>query len=88
VLDLPRLRGNTHVYLPVFKAEFQVVVDGLIGHLTQQCEIRHTNLLLLGALKDRLLNLRLPSMVPFVASVSDSFGTTKTTTLLFAPGPS
>jgi hypothetical protein len=47
--------GATHVYLAIFEALLQVVVDGLVGDLADQREIRDANFLLLGALEDGLL---------------------------------
>lgn len=46
--------GSTHVYLAILEPLLQVVVDGLIGDLADQCQVRHTDLLLLGRLEDGL----------------------------------
>jgi hypothetical protein len=47
-------RGTTHVYLAILEALFQIVVDGLVRDLANQCEIRHADFLLLGTLEDGL----------------------------------
>jgi hypothetical protein len=44
----------THVDLAILKALLEVVVDGLVGDLANQREIRDTDLLLLGRLEDGL----------------------------------
>jgi hypothetical protein len=46
--------GSTHVYLAIFEALLQVLIDSLIGDLANQGEIRHTDFLLLGGLEDGL----------------------------------
>lgn len=50
----------TYVDLRILKALLQIVIDRLIRDLADQGEIRHSNLLLLGTLEHRLLNLGLP----------------------------
>lgn len=65
----------------MLEAQLEVVVDGLIGDLAQQCQVRHADLLLLGALKGGLLDLRLARLPP-VAHVGDRFGAPKAATLL------
>jgi hypothetical protein len=47
--------GSTHVYLAILEALFQIVVDGLVRNLADQGEIRDSDFLLLGGLKDGLL---------------------------------
>jgi hypothetical protein len=46
---------STHVDFAILKALLQVVVDGLVRDFADQCEIRDSDLLLLGALEDGLL---------------------------------
>ena len=48
-----------YVDFSMFEAQFQVIVDGLVRDLAEQGEIRHANLLLLGAFERSLLNLGL-----------------------------
>lgn len=47
--------GSTHVDFAILEALLQIVVDGLVGNLADQREIRDTDFLLLGRLKDGLL---------------------------------
>ena len=52
-----------YVDLGIFETLFEVVIDGLIGNLAQQCQIRHAHLLLLGTFKDSFLDLLLSGTV-------------------------
>jgi hypothetical protein len=70
----------------MFKAEFQVVVDGLIRHFAQQREIRNANLPFLGAFKDRFLDLG-SAMMSFIGSIGGGLRTPKAPTLLFTSRP-
>lgn len=45
------------VDLGAFESLLQVVVDGLVGYLAQECQIRDTDFLLLAGLESRLLGL-------------------------------
>jgi hypothetical protein len=45
----------THVDFAILKPLLQIVVDGLVGDFANQREIRDSNFLLLGRLKDGLL---------------------------------
>lgn len=65
----------------MFEADFQVVVDSLVRDLAEQCQIRNTNLLLLGGLEDGLLDLGFPPAAA-VANIGRSFGATEATLLL------
>ena len=65
----------------MLEAEFQVVIDGFIRDLAQQCKIRNTNLLLLRCLKCGLLDLRLSRLSP-VTHISDLRATEASTLLL------
>jgi hypothetical protein len=47
--------GSTHVDFAILEALLQIVVDGLVRHLADECEIRDADFLLLGALEDGLL---------------------------------
>lgn len=71
-----------HVNLIMLEPEFQIVIDGFVGYLAQQRQVRNTNLLLLGALKGRFLDLRFPSGLPAIAHIGDGFGATEPATLL------
>jgi hypothetical protein len=51
--------ANVGVDLAVLEALLQVVVDGLVGDLAQQRQIRDSDLFLLGDFKGGLLDLRL-----------------------------
>jgi len=44
----------THVYLAILEPLLQVLVDGLIGDFADQRQVRDTDFLLLGRLKDGL----------------------------------
>jgi hypothetical protein len=48
--------GAAHVDLGILEALLEVVVDGLVGDLADQGEVRHANLLLLGRLEDGALD--------------------------------
>jgi hypothetical protein len=53
---------STHVYLAILESLLQVLVDGFVGDLADQREIRDSDLLLLGRLEDSFrceLGLRL-----------------------------
>lgn len=74
---------STHVDLVVLEAEFQVVVDGLVGDFAQQREVRDTNLLFLGRLECGLLHLRLPPALSSIAHIG-GFGAPESSTLLLS----
>lgn len=63
----------------MLKAELEVVVDSLVGHLAQQGKIGHTNFLLLGALESGLLDLRLSPGLSSIANVGLSLGAAEAT---------
>jgi hypothetical protein len=48
--------ANICVYLGILKPLLQVVVDCFVGDFADEREIRHSDLLLLGALKDSTLD--------------------------------
>lgn len=50
---------GAYVDLAILEALLQVVIDGLVGNLADQSKIRHSDLLLLGRLECRLLDLGL-----------------------------
>jgi hypothetical protein len=50
--------ANIGINLGAFESLLQVLIDGLVGDLTQQSQIGDTNLLLLSCLKGGLLGLR------------------------------
>lgn len=64
----------------MLESHLQVVVDRLIGDLAQQCQVRNSDLLLLGRLKCGLFDLRL-SGLSAIANISDSFGAPESTLL-------
>ena len=68
----------------MIEAQLEVVVDGFIGDFAQQCQVRHADLLFLGALESGLLDLRFAPRLPAVAHVGDSFGAPKAATLLLS----
>lgn len=77
--------GKSYIDLAMIKSEFQVVINGLIGDLAEQREIRHSNLLFLRGLEHGLLDLRPSSSgSSTIAYISGSLGATKTSTLLFS----
>ena len=45
---------STHVDFAILEALLQVVIDGLVGDLANQCKIRDADFLLLSRLKDGL----------------------------------
>ena len=49
----------TYVNFRVFEALLEIVVNSFIGDFAQECEVRYSHLFLLGALKDRFLDLGL-----------------------------
>lgn len=62
--------GSTHVDFAILEALLQIVVDGLVRHLADECEIRDADFLLLGALEDGLLcELRL--LLPTGANINN-----------------
>lgn len=62
----------------MLEALLQILVNSLIGNLTEQCEVRDTNFLLLRALKNGLPDLRSPVGAGFIVP-----RTSKTAALLF-----
>lgn len=70
-----------YVDLVMFEAEFEVVIDGLVGDFAEEGKIRDTNLLLLCAFKDGLLDLGLARLSP-VAHIGGGLGATEAATLL------
>lgn len=68
------------------KPQFQVVVNGFVGDLAEQGEVRDTDLLLLGALEGGLLDLRFA--LSTIADICDCFGAPKATLLLATLGTS
>lgn len=75
-----------YINLIVFEPQFQIVVNGFVGDLAEQGEVRDTNLLFLGALKGGLLDLRFA--LPTIANIGDCFGASKAALLLAALGTS
>jgi hypothetical protein len=69
---------NVGVYLCILEAFLQVVVDGLVGDLADEREIRHANFLLLGRLEDGPLDLA------FVPTASRRRGRLRPAGVLFA----
>lgn len=69
----PRATALPYIDLVMVKTEFQIIIDGLVGDFAQQGQVRNTNLLLLGALESRLLDLRLAARYSAIAHVSDCF---------------
>lgn len=70
-----------YVDLVMFKAEFEILIDGLIGDFAEEGKIRDTNLLLLCAFEDGLLDLRL-ARLSSVAHIGGGLGATEAATLL------
>lgn len=72
---------STYVDFVMLEAKLQVVVDGFIRDLAQQCKIRNTNILLLCCLKCGLLDLRFSRLSP-ITYISDLRATEASTLLL------
>lgn len=58
-----------HIYFPALKSLLQVIVYGLWADLANQRKIRNSDLLLLGGVKGRLLDVRFPSRCSAPASI-------------------
>lgn len=75
--------GVSYVYFAILESLLQVVVDCLVGNLTDQSKIRNPDFLLLGCIESRFLDVRFTASSP---------GSTTTTALgirgLVALGPS
>ena len=71
----------------MLETELQVIIDGFIGDLAQQREVRDTNLLLLGTFKGGLLDLRL-ARLSAIAHIGDSLVAPKAALLLATYGAS
>jgi hypothetical protein len=78
----PARAEDTYINLSILKAKFEIVVDSLVRHLAQQREIRNTNLLLLCALKNSLLHLRLSFSLSPIANIGLRLGAAEATTAL------
>lgn len=84
----PRATTLPYINLVMIEPEFQVIVDGFVGDLAEQGEVRNTDLLLLRAFEGGLSDLRLASRLPAIAHVGGGFGAPETTLLLPAYGAS
>lgn len=58
---LLREDAQTNVNLSILKALLQILIDSFVRHLAQQCQVRDSDLLLLGRIECRLLDIGLPS---------------------------
>lgn len=64
--------------------KLQVIIDGLVGDLAEQCKVRHSDLLFLRTLEHGLLDLGLSSCTSTIAYIGSSLGTTEASTLLLS----
>ena len=78
------VRRASDIDLAMFESQLQIIVDGLVGDLTEQGKIRDTNLPFLGALESGLLDLGFSTTT--IGGTAGRLGATEVTMFLFPTG--